>query len=96
MRCDDKMITTVGALVETLGGTAAIAEWLDVEMSAVSNWKRDNHLPAGWHLRFWLEIERRGLPVSRRIFGLPDDTGDMSRPLARTRRRRAVDQLPAA
>lgn len=80
-----KRIETVTDLVEALGGTAAVARWLDVGMPAVSNWKASNDLPRGWHFRVWMECQRRELPVSGKLFGLkPSESIDgRSRPRRR-------------
>jgi len=60
----------VSDLVVALGGTAVVAEWLDVGPSAVSNMKRVNYIPPGWHLKFYLEVKARGLDVDHeKIFG---------------------------
>jgi hypothetical protein len=65
-----KPIDTVAELVTAFGGTFALARWADVVPSTVSNWKEQNHIPPGWHLRLYLECENRNLKVSPKLFGL--------------------------
>jgi hypothetical protein len=85
-----RTIQTVSDLIVSLGGTAVVADWLDVGPSAVSNMKRENYIPPGWHLNFYLEIQARGLDVDlERIFG-------RRRPLEVRRRRKADVELSAA
>lgn len=64
-----KLISTVDELAYEWGGTGALAEWLDVVPSAVSNWRKDDSIPAGYHLRLYLEAQARGLKLSPKLFG---------------------------
>lgn len=64
---------TVADLVAAFGGTGKLAEWLDVVPSTVSNWKEQNAIPTGWHLRLYLECERRGIAFAPKIFRLKED-----------------------
>lgn len=88
-------IDSVDALVEAFGGTARLAEFLDVGMSTVSNWKRADDIPPGWHLRLYMEATRRGFDISPDFFGQPETM----RPRHKGRRlgkRRRSEQRPAA
>jgi len=78
----NKRIDTVAQLVKALGGTFAVAKWADVVPSTVSNWKEQNHIPPGWHLRIYLECQNRNLNVSPKLFGL-NDKAKTRRPKAR-------------
>ena len=67
------MIKSIADLIEAFGGTAEMAKFLDVGPSAVSNWKAANDIPPGWHLRLFLEAQRRGWSIDQNIFGPPRD-----------------------
>jgi hypothetical protein len=83
-----KRIDTVAELVTAFGGTFALARWADVVPSTVSNWKEQNHIPPGWHLRLYLECENRNLKVSPTLFGLAaKDNGKPPRPSKRAEAR---------
>jgi hypothetical protein len=77
---------TVAQLVAAFGGTGKLAEWLDVVPSTVSNWKEQNSIPTGWHLRLYLECEKRGISFAPKIFRLKEE--DHPRPLSATSDRR--------
>lgn len=68
----DKRIDTVAKLVKALGGTFALAKWADVVPSTVSNWKEQDAIPPGWHLRLYLECANRKLNVAPKLFGIED------------------------
>lgn len=57
-------------MIDALGGTSAVARWLGVGMSAVSNWKAANAIPQRLHLTFWIELRRRRMKVAPSLFGL--------------------------
>ena len=73
-------IKTVADFVVAFGGTAELADFLDVGMPCVSNWKKDNAIPPGWHLRLYLEAQRRRIDVSLEFFGVPADHDGHPRP----------------
>lgn len=75
-----KQIKTVADFVAAFGGTAELADFLDVGMPCVSNWKRDDAIPPGWHLRLFLEAQRRGISVPPEFFGVKIGSDDPSRP----------------
>lgn len=66
----ETQITTVTDLVSAFGGTGRFAEWLDVVPSTVSNWKAEDAIPSGYHLRLYLECRRRRIKVEPSVFGL--------------------------
>jgi hypothetical protein len=82
-------IDSITALVAAFGGTAKLAELLDVGMSAVSNWKTADQVPPGWHLRLFIEANKRGFEIEPEFFGQPADLRPKHkgrrRPLARRR-----------
>jgi len=92
-----KRIDTISDLVNAFGGTAKLAELLDVGMSAVSNWKNAEEVPPGWHLRLFIEANKRGFEIEPEFFGTPADLRPKHkgrrRPLAK---RRKGDLRPAA
>lgn len=67
-----KRIETVGDLVDELGGSGSVASWLGVRQSAVCNWVSDGQIPAGWHLRLFLECLRLGVEVDPAVFGVTE------------------------
>jgi hypothetical protein len=69
-----KTHTTVKAAIKALGGTASVAKEVGVSMQAVSNWQREEHIPPGYHLAFWLRLRSQGENVLPCVFGL-DETG---------------------
>lgn len=64
---------TVTQLVDAFGGTGKLAEWLDVVPSTVSNWKEQNSIPTGWHLRLYLECKKRRIEFAPNIFRLKEE-----------------------
>jgi P2-related tail formation protein len=69
-------VRSVQDLVSAFGGTKAMADWADVGMSAVSNWISANSIPSGYHLRLYLEIQRRCIAVDASVFGLRGAAAD--------------------
>lgn len=69
---------TVEELVAAFGGTKAMADWADVGMSAVSNWIAQGYIPRGYHLRLYLEAQRRGILIDPSLLGV--DGGGKPRP----------------
>lgn len=65
-------IKTVADLVSAFGGNKPMADWADVGETAVCNWKDANEIPRGYHLRLWLEAERRGLQLDPHLFGVSE------------------------
>lgn len=63
-------IDTVSQFVKAFGGNKALAEWCDVVPSTICNWKEQDYIPPGWHLRLYLESQKRKLPVALRLFGI--------------------------
>lgn len=61
--------TNVKELIHAFGGTCAVAQWLDVGPSTVSNWKADNAIPNGYHLRIYLEAKQRGVSIDPTVLG---------------------------
>jgi hypothetical protein len=79
-------IKDVSALINALGGTKVVAEWAEVDMSAVSHWRRANRIPPQWHYRLFREATDRKLSVDfAAVFGESERIdGDPDRPLARS------------
>jgi len=84
-----KRIETVAQLVDALGGTTAVANWLDVVPSTISNWKEHGQIPPGWHLQLYLECQRRELCVAPGLFGIKDDSAEEDPAKRPTRRAEA-------
>lgn len=62
-------ISSIDDLVTAFGGPTELGEWLGVGASAVSNWQARGNIPTGWHLRLYLEAQRRGMPIDLTVFG---------------------------
>lgn len=65
-------INTVSELVDAFGGNKPMADWADAGETAVCNWKAANEIPRGYHLRMWLEADRRGLSINPKLFGVSE------------------------
>lgn len=83
-----RQLQTVDQVIDAFGGakTAAtnnkvVASWLGLNTSAVCNWRERKNIPSGWHLRFYLEAERRGMEVAKRVFGIEEE--DAGEPAAK-------------
>lgn len=68
-----KMIQSIDELVEALGGPVKVGDWLGIGKQAVSNWSMRGYIPPAWHLRLFIEVQRRGWSIHPRVFGLEDD-----------------------
>lgn len=85
MNTKSHIVGTVDELVEALGGTVKVSAWAGIKHNAVSNWRSDEFIPPGWHLRLLVECWSRGLEVDTvAVFGL---TPEEARVL--------VDRVPA-
>jgi hypothetical protein len=69
-------IGSVHELVEAFGGTTAVARWLGVTKSCVSNWRADGAVPRGYHLQIFLEAKRRSLTIQPAVFNMPAEYFD--------------------
>lgn len=72
-----KRLETVDQVIDALGqartkgaNNRIVAEWLGLNASAVCNWRERQSIPSGWHLRFYLEAQRRGMEIMPEVFGL--------------------------
>ena len=100
-----KRLQTVDQILDAFGGAKrpadnnkAIATWLGLNTSAVCNWRERDNIPSGWHMRFYLEAEKRGMSIDPRVFGVDED---MSPPPTKKKRsahggRRAAESQEAA
>jgi hypothetical protein len=75
-----KRLQTVDQILDAFGGAKrpadnnkTIASWLGLNTSAVCNWRERNNIPSGWHMRFYLEAEKRGMKIDPRVFGVEDE-----------------------
>jgi predicted SpoU family rRNA methylase len=85
----DKRIETVAQLVKAFGGTFALAKWADVVPSTVSNWKEQDAIPPGWHLRLYLECAQRKLNVAPKLFEIEDKPKTKAKPRRPSKRAEA-------
>ena len=72
-----KRLETVDQVIDALGeartkgaNNRVVAEWLGLNPSAVCNWRERQNIPSGWHLRFYLEAQRRRMEIAPEVFGL--------------------------
>ena len=93
-----KRLETVDAVIDALGeGRTAgannriVAAWLGLNASAVCNWRERESIPSGWHLRFYLEAQRRGFEIDPCVFGLQSKAVGKSR----TPKKKAASGKPA-
>lgn len=63
------LITTEREAIRALGGRAKVAAWLNVSISAVSNWIAYGHIARGKELHILLSLRARGYEVSPKLFG---------------------------
>jgi hypothetical protein len=61
-------LSTVREVVETLGGTKAVAEMADVSMSAVSNWLSEGWIPPAWYVAMSAALRELGFDVDPQVF----------------------------
>jgi hypothetical protein len=64
-----ELLRTVDDIIDAFGGTTVVARWLGIGHSAVSNWRKDQAIPNGWHLRFYLAAQDLGYRIDPRLFG---------------------------
>jgi hypothetical protein len=62
------MVNTVAELIDTLGGTTAVAILLRTPQPSVSRAKSQNRIPAPWRLPLWLAAEHKGISFDKRMF----------------------------
>ena len=63
-----KIIETIPALIEALGGPHAVADHYGVSSSQVVEWGRKDFIPTGWHHRFATRARKRGFQLSPDLF----------------------------
>ena len=88
-----KRLQTVDQVIDAFGGakTAAannksVAAWLGLNTSAVCNWRERDNIPSGWHLRFYLEANKRGMEIDPHVFGIGRDEDGPSKRGAKKKR----------
>lgn len=85
-----KRLETVDQVIDALGeaktqgaNNRIVAGWLGLNASAVCNWRERQNIPSGWHLRFYLEAQKRGMEILPRVFGL--EGGEMPKAIKKKR-----------
>lgn len=63
------MLTDVDTVIETLGGTAAVAGLAGVTSPAVSNWRERGKITADKFLLISEALKAKGVEVSPSVFG---------------------------
>jgi len=67
------MLKTVDSIIDTFGGTNAVARQLGVGPPAVSNWRAAGAIPSEWFLVFSGWAESRQLTVDSSLFGFKEE-----------------------
>ena len=70
LRTVDQIIDAFGGARRSADNNKLIAAWLGLNTSAVCNWRERENIPSGWHLRFYLEAEKRGMEIDPSVFGI--------------------------
>ena len=65
-----ELLRTVDEVVEAFGGDAVVAEWLNIQRTAVVNWRMRGFIPPGHHLRIYLEAQAMGCRIDPKLLGL--------------------------
>lgn len=68
-----RQITSIGELIDSLGGPSELGAFLGITQEAVSNWKARGAIPSGWHARLIIEAHKRSLVVDGSVFDLDGD-----------------------
>ena len=71
-----RKISTITGLVDAFGGATEVAEFLGISAAAVSNWSLRGYIPTGWHLRLYLEGQKRGFSFAPEVFDLVGEFPD--------------------
>jgi hypothetical protein len=66
----DHVIDAFGGAKTQAANNKAVAAWLGLNTSAVCNWRERDSIPSGWHLRFYLKANKRGMEIEPCVFGL--------------------------
>lgn len=70
------MIETVDALIDALGGSAALGAALGIGRTAVEMWSTRGFVPNGWHFRLFVLCCRHSIRVSPAVFDLSREDFD--------------------
>lgn len=72
LRKNRMVIKDARQAIDTLGGNARVAEWLDVAPSLVSGW-RSRGISRNFAMHFFAElVEKRGCELRPDVFGISD------------------------
>ena len=66
------MLSTVDAVIDAVGGTAAAAGLAGVGLSAVSNWRSRNRIPSEKFMIFADVLRARGQEATPAVFGMDE------------------------
>lgn len=69
-----RVLKSVNEIIAILGGPTAVADRFNIGQSAVSNWIMRGEIPPGWHLRIYLEAEKRDMEIDPEVFGIDQET----------------------
>lgn len=65
-------VETANDIIDTLGGTSAVAKMLKRSPQQVSNWRADGRLPSSVYLLVSNELAKYGKVASPRLFGISE------------------------
>lgn len=63
---------TASEVIDAMGGTGKMAEWLGSTPQNVSNWRRQNRLPAKTFIALSDELARRGYSATADLWGMAE------------------------
>jgi len=63
-------LPTASAVIDALGGTAAVAKLSERSMQSVTNWRAANRLPADTYLLLQAALKRRRLNAPAALWGI--------------------------
>lgn len=67
---DAQPVVSAKAVINALGGTAAVAKLTGAPQQAVTNWKRRNKLPATTVMVLRTELQRIGIDAPLALWGV--------------------------
>lgn len=73
-----RRLNTIDELIDAFkagdrSGEHELAEFLGISVNAILNWRLRGYIPNGWHLRLYLEAQRRGWTIAPEVFDLQQE-----------------------
>lgn len=73
-------ITSIGQLVDALGGPTKLGRDHGVTASNIANWSLRGYIPPAWHLRLYLELRKRNLTADPDLFEMTPEQARLAFP----------------